>query len=484
MRRERNSKIIATLGPSSNTSDKIAQLVEAGADIFRINMSHTSHELLTELHKAIRDVETNLGHPIGILADMQGPKLRVGRLKGGSAELQTGSEFTLDLEDTPGDASRVHIPHEEIFKAAQSGAKLLLDDGRIRLRVSEVKKGKIHTKVVSGGTLSDRKGLNVPDLILPISPLTGKDRADLAAALDIGVDWVALSFVQKPDDLAEARTLIQGRAALLAKIEKPAAVKTLDAIVGEADAVMVARGDLGVEMPLDTVPGIQKQITRAARAAGKPCVVATQMLESMITSPIPTRAEVSDVANAVFEGADAIMLSAESAAGSYPVEAVATMDRIARTAERDPTYRSFIDAQRTDPEPTTADAITAAAHQVAHTLRAAAIVCYTTTGSTAMRASRERPDTPVLVLTPSQDTARRLAIGWGLTCALTEDAHNLDDMVARACRVAFQQRLAAPGNRIVITAGMPFGTPGATNLLRIAMVGSEQRSVQREISTK
>lgn len=476
MRRQRNTKIIATIGPASNTQKVIRQLYEAGADTFRINMSHTDHEMLGHLYKMIRAVEEDVGQPIGILVDLQGPKLRIGVFEDDEVTLQRGKPFRLDLDETAGTEDRVCLPHREIFEAAKVGARLLLDDGRIQLKVREVGEDYLETSVQLGGKLSNRKGLNVPDMVLPISSLTAKDKADLDAALELDIDWIALSFVQRPDDLAECRNIIQGRSALLAKIEKPSAIRLLHDIVAEADAIMVARGDLGVELPLDAVPGYQKQITRAARAAGKPVVIATQMLESMISAPLPTRAEVSDVANAVFDGADAVMLSAESAAGGYPVEAVTTMNRVAATVEKDPTYRDFIDAQRDDPEPTTADAITAAARQVAHTLNAAAIVCYTTTGSTAMRASHERPNKPVLVLTPSAKTARRLTLSWGLTCVLTQDAKDLEDMTERACRIAFQQGLATTGKRIVVMAGMPFGTPGATNLLRIAMVGAGDRT--------
>ncbi len=476
MRRARNTKIIATLGPASETSNQIERLFRAGADVFRINMSHTAEDKLKELVAAIRALETKVDHPIGILVDLQGPKLRVGEVSKQAPELSEGSTLMLDTDPTPGDGTRVGVPHPEIFKALEPGTDVLIDDGKIRLRIEEKTDDNIRTRVLSGGKLKSRKGINLPDVVLPISALTKKDEYDLEVALAQDVDWIALSFVQRRQDILDLREKVQGAASILAKIEKPAALKELDDIIQEADAIMVARGDLGVELPLEQVPGRQMQIIRAARRAGKPVVIATQMLESMIEVPVPTRAEVSDVANAVFEGTDAIMLSAESAVGDYAEEAVSTMARIARTIESEPTFRSIIDSQRTDPEATTADAITAAAHQSAHTLNAAAIVCYTTTGSTALRASRERPDTPILVLTPSPKTGRRLAIAWGLTCVMTHDAQDIDDMVRRAWHFSREQGFANPGQQIVITAGLPVGTPGATNLLRITTVRDEHES--------
>ncbi|GGB32404.1 pyruvate kinase [Roseibium aquae] len=425
------------------------------------------------LVERIRSVEEKVGRPIGVLADLQGPKLRVGQFSNGPVDLQNGETFTLDADPAPGDRSRVHLPHPEILSALEPGHRLLLDDGKIQLKVLEASPKKAVTEVVVGGRLSDRKGVSVPDSEIATSAMTEKDHRDLIAALDQNVDWIALSFVQRPDDIAEVRKITRGRAGVLAKIEKPQAIGRLAEIIELSDAIMVARGDLGVEMPLEQVPGLQKQITRAARGAGKPVVIATQMLESMISAPVPTRAEVSDVATAVFEGADAIMLSAESAAGDYPVEAVATMDRIAQQVEQDKNYRAIIHAQRTDPEATGADAISAAARQIAETLNLAAVICYTTSGATGLRASRERPSSPIIVLSPVLSTARRLALGWGLHCVMSEDANTEDDMVDRACRIACSEGFAKPGQRIIVTAGVPFGTPGSTNMLRIAFVGSD-----------
>jgi pyruvate kinase len=473
MRRLRRTKIVATLGPASSDRSVIASLFRAGADVFRINMSHTSHERMRELVSAIRAVETEHGRPIGILVDLQGPKLRVGSFAANPATLIKGESFALDADTSPGDAQRVHLPHPEIFAAIEPGHALLLDDGKIRLVATDVTSERILTRVEVGGRLSDRKGVSLPDTTIPFSALVDKDRSDLEAALDAGIDWVGLSFIQRPEDIAEAKKITRGRATVMAKIEKPQAVHRLDDIMDLADALMVARGDLGVEMPLEKVPGVQKQMTRAARRAGKPVVVATQMLESMIASPVPTRAEVSDVSTAIFEGADAIMLSAESAAGQYPVEAVATMNRIAEEVERDPIYRTIIHAQRTDPEATGADAIAAAARGIAETLELSAIICWTSSGSTGLRVARERPGVPIVAISPQLATGRRLSLVWGVHCIVAADAHDLDDMVERACRLAFRDGFAKGGQRVIIVAGVPLGTPGATNMLRIAFVGAE-----------
>jgi pyruvate kinase len=473
MRRLRRTKIVATLGPASSDRSVIARLFEAGADVFRINMSHTSHERLRDLVATIRAVETEHGRPIGILVDLQGPKLRVGSFAANPVTLARGETFTLDTDPAPGDATRVHLPHPEIFAAIAPGHTLLLDDGKIRLLALEADKTRILARVEVGGKLSDRKGVSLPDTTIPFSALTAKDHSDLEAALDAGIDWVALSFIQRPEDIAEAKKITRGRAVVMAKIEKPQAINRLGEIIDLTDALMVARGDLGVEMPLEKVPGLQKQMTRMARRAGKPVVIATQMLESMIASPVPTRAEVSDVSTAIFEGADAIMLSAESAAGQYPVEAVATMNRIAEEVERDPIYRTIIHAQRTEPEATGADAIAAAARQIAETIDLSAIICWTSSGSTGLRVARERPTSPIVAISPNLSTGRWLSLVWGVHCIVAEDAHDLDDMVERACRLACKDGIAAPGQRVIIVAGVPLGTPGATNMLRIAFVAPE-----------
>lgn len=475
MKRNRKVKILATLGPASSEEAMIEKLHEAGADLFRINMSHASHDMMRTLITRIRAVESRSGRPIGILADLQGPKLRVGKFADTKVTLTPGQTFTLDNNEAPGDTTRVFLPHPEILSSVKVGDRLLIDDGKLALKAVKVVDGKsIECVVVAGTSISDRKGVSLPDTLLAVGVLTDKDRADLDAVLATDdVDWVALSFVQRPEDLAEVRKISGNRVGLMSKIEKPQALERIDEIIELSDALMVARGDLGVEMPVERVPGIQKQLTRACRRAGKPVVVATQMLESMITAPVPTRAEVSDVSIAVFEGADAVMLSAESASGQYPVEAVSMMASIAHTVEQDPLYPSIIYAQRATPEATGADAISLAARQIAETLKLAAIVTYTSSGTTGMRASRERPNVPILALSPRVQTARRLSVCWGLHCVVTHDATDLDDMANRAARIVVSEDFGKPGDRIIISAGVPLGTPGATNMVRIAYIGAD-----------
>jgi pyruvate kinase len=477
MRRNRKVKILATLGPASGEEAMIEKLHLAGADLFRINMSHASHDLMRTLVARIRSVESRNGRPIGILADLQGPKLRVGKFADTKVDLVPGQTFTLDSNEAPGDKNRVFLPHPEILEAVKPGDRLLIDDGKLHLRAEKCDGKSIVATVVAGTKISDRKGISLPDTLLGVGVLTDKDRVDLDAVLATNeIDWVALSFVQRPEDLAEVRKIARGRVGLMSKIEKPQAIERIEEIIELSDALMVARGDLGVEMPLETVPGLQKQLIRACRRAGKPVVVATQMLESMITAPVPTRAEVSDVATAVFEGADAIMLSAESASGDYPVEAVSTMASIASTVELDPHYSGIIYAQRAQPEATGADAISLAARQIAETLKLSAIVTYTSSGTTGLRAARERPQVPIIALSPVIQTARRLSVVWGLHCVVTGDADNLDDMVNRACRIVVSEGFGNPGDRIIISAGVPLGTPGATNMVRIAYIGSDGQS--------
>jgi len=470
MRRQRKAKIVATLGPASSSKEAIQALFEAGADVFRFNFSHGSHEDHRVRYDIVREVERNVGRPIAILADLQGPKLRIGQFAEGKVMLNAGEEFILDRNPAPGDRHRVCLPHAELFDVIAAGQSLLIDDGKLRLEVLGSDGKAIRTRVVAGGTISDRKGVNVPDVVLPIPALTEKDRRDLDFALALGVDWIALSFVQRPEDLLEARELIQGRAGLLAKLEKPAALDRLEDIVRVSDAIMVARGDLGVELPPERVPGVQKRILRVCSRQGKPVVIATQMLESMISAQVPTRAEASDVATAIYDGADAVMLSAESASGAYPVEAVAMMDRIISEVERDPLYRGLIDAQRGDPLPTRGDAICAALRSVTQIIGARVTITYTTSGHTSLRAARERPAAPILSITPHLSTARKLALAWGVHTTVSPDVRSVDEMVAAACRTALREGFAQPGDQVAIAAGMPFAESGTTNLLRIAEV--------------
>ena len=472
--RGRKVRILATLGPASATPEMIGKLFRAGADAFRINMSHGSQADRVELFQSIRNLEKLHGRTATILVDLQGPKLRVGTFAEGQIDLIKDQTFQLDLDPTPGDATRVCLPHREVFEALKIGSRLLLDDGKLVLRVTEIGAKSITTRVEVGGILSNKKGLNVPDVVVPLAALTEKDRSDLAFAIDQGADWIALSFVQRPEDLAEARRLIGGKAALLAKIEKPAALDRLDGILELADAVMVARGDLGVELPPEDVPPAQKRIVETARILGKPVVVATQMLESMIKAPTPTRAEVSDVATAIYDGADAVMLSAESAAGDWPEEAVAMMDRIALSVESDRGYKARLHFTQTNADPTTADALSAAAFDICKTVSAKAIICYTTSGSTARRIARERPDVPILVLTPEMATARQMGLLWGTHPVHTRDVTSFEEMVAKAKRMALRHGLAKGGDRVVVMAGVPFGTPGSTNVLHVVRLTGDE----------
>jgi len=470
MRRIRKTKILATLGPASSNPAMMRALFDAGADVFRINMSHTPHAMLKEMHGHIRQLALETGHHIGILCDLQGPKIRLGTIPGGARMLKQDEKVRLVLGETAADESHIPIPHPEIFQAIKQKHALLIDDGKVRLRLLRRGDDFAEAAVEVPGEIKNRKGVNMPDTLLPLSAMTPKDRSDLDAALALGVDWVALSFVQRPEDVIELKEIVQGRAGCLAKIEKPKALETLEEILKHVDALMVARGDLGVEMPLEAVPGLQKRILRAARKVGKPVVVATQMLESMISSPVPTRAEVSDVAQAVYEGADAVMLSAESASGAYPEAAVGMMNRIAASVECDPLYRQIIESQRSAREGTVPDALMAAVHEITDTIEARAILCWSTTGVTALRAARERPRAPIICATPSLQTARRMALVWGAHAVVTPDINSVDEMVDQAIAIAVKEGFATEGDNIVITAGIPFGRSGGTNMLRVARI--------------
>jgi pyruvate kinase len=474
--RQRKVRILATLGPASANPEMIAALHRAGADAFRVNMSHGDHATHAKVIAAIRALEKETGRPTTILVDLQGPKLRVGTFADGPVDLINGAPFALDADTAPGDATRVHLPHPELFAALEAGTRLLIDDGKLVLRVQAVSPTRIDTVVEVGGKISDRKGVNVPDVVVPLAALTEKDRKDLTFALEQHVDWIALSFVQRPEDVAEARTLIGGKAALLVKFEKPSGVQRIEEILELADAAMVARGDLGVELPPEAVPPLQKRIVATARRMGKPVVVATQMLESMIVSPSPTRAEVSDVATAIYDGADAIMLSAETAAGAFPIEAVTMMDSIARSVESDPDYFRRLYFTETTPDATTADALAEAAGDITRTIGADAIICFTFSGSTARRVARERPNAPLLVLTPKKEAARRLGLLWGAHAVSTKDIGSFEEMIAKGKRMALRHGIGKAGSKLIMMAGVPFGTPGSTNVLHVAtLTGDELR---------
>jgi pyruvate kinase len=472
--RGRKVKILATLGPASSHPDMLRRLFRAGADAFRINLSHGEHKIHAKTIAAVRAMEKELGRPIAILCDLQGPKLRVGAFADGQAVIPHGHKFTLDRDSTPGDANRVCLPHPELFEVLEVGQRLLINDGKIRLRVTEAGKDRIVCTAEVGGVISDRKGVNVPDAEVPIPALTDKDRRDLAFAVEQGADWIALSFVQRPEDLAEARMLMGGKGALCAKIEKPQAIKRLAEIIELSDGVMVARGDLGVELNPEEVPPLQKRIVNATRLTGKPVIVATQMLESMIESPAPTRAEVSDVANAVYDGADAVMLSAETAAGQWPEEAVMMMDSIARSVERDEGYRQRVRLLDTPPDATTADALAHACMTISDTVAINAITVFTSTGSSARRVARERPAVPVLVLTPSSGVARKMALLWGAHAVAIKDIGSFEEMIAKGKRMALRHGFGGAGSKVVVMAGVPFGVAGATNLLHVVTLAGDE----------
>ncbi|MXO65419.1 pyruvate kinase [Altericroceibacterium endophyticum] len=472
--RGRKVKILATIGPATRDPDMLRRIFRAGADAFRLNMSHGDHEVHAASFKAIRELEKEFRRPVAILCDLQGPKLRVGEFEDGRAVIPHGRHFTLDRDPTPGDANRVCLPHPELFGLLTKGQRLLINDGKIRLRVREATSDVIHCTAEVGGVISDRKGVNVPDAEVPIPALTEKDRRDLAFAMEQGADWIGLSFVQRPEDIAEARELMGPRGSLCAKIEKPQAVKRLSEIIALSDAVMVARGDLGVELNPEEVPPLQKQIVNAARQVGKPVIVATQMLESMIESPAPTRAEVSDVANAVYDGADAVMLSAETAAGEWPEEAVLMMDAIARQVERDEAYKMRVRLVETPADPTTSDALAHACMTIADTMPITAITTFTSSGASARRVVRERPSVPVLVLTPSMDAARRVALLWGVHAVVTRDIGSFEEMIGKGKRMALRHGFGEAGSKLIVLAGVPFGTPGATNLLHVVTLTGDE----------
>jgi pyruvate kinase len=470
MKRARRARIVATLGPATSSEAAIRALFEAGVDVFRLNFSHGAQADHAARLASIRRLEAEFARPIGVLLDLQGPKLRLGTFAGGKARLDVGARFRLDLDAAPGDAQRAPLLHPEIFAALQPGTELLLDDGKLRLHVDACGSDFAETTVVVGGQISDRKGVNVPSVVLPISPLTAKDREDLAFGLSLGVDWVALSFVQRPEDIVEAREIIGDRAWIMAKLEKPAAIQQLAGIVALADGIMVARGDLGVELPPEEVPELQRLIVRSCRQAGKPVVVATQMLESMIHAPVPTRAEVSDIATAIYDGVDAVMLSAESASGDFPLEAVAMMNRIITQTESSPSYRAGIDASHTPAEATTADAVCCSLRRVAALIAPAVTITYTASGFTSLRAARERPVAPILSLTPEVATARRLALVWGVHAVLIDQIHDVGEMIKWANRTAVIEGFAGAGADVVIVAGLPFGERGTTNLLHVSRI--------------
>lgn len=465
------TKIVATLGPASSGEKMIKSLAKAGVNVFRLNFSHGSHEQHKENFRTIRKMSKENKIPYGILCDLQGPKLRVGKFKDGKIKLVTGQHFRMDMDPELGDEKRVSLMHPEIFATLKEDMHLLLNDGQIQLKVNDFGKDYVNTTVVVGGILSNHKGVNVPDVVLPISALTAKDKKDLEFALKLGADWICLSFVQKPEDVEMARELIGDKAGILVKIEKPSALKYLSEIIDLADGIMVARGDLGVECPIETVPAIQKRIIETCRASGKPVIVATQMLESMIMSPVPTRAEVSDVATAVYDGADAVMLSAETAMGEYPIKAVSMMKKIITKTGQDSHYINDMEKSTMPPDKTIASAITSAIRKMIKVLdKPACIISYSVSGKTTLRTARERPLRPIISMTTSERVANRMALVWGVHSVVAKTQEDLTDLVPIAIKYAKDLGYAKTGDEIIITAGIPFATHGNTNLIHIAKV--------------
>jgi len=470
MKRIRRAKILSTLGPSSSSLEIIERLFIEGTDVFRLNFSHGSIEEHRNNLDKIRNLEKKYDYPICILADLQGPKLRIGGFKKKKEKLKLGQKFNLDLSNELGDSLRVNFPHPDIYEILTPNSKILIDDGRIKMQVLEQHKEYLVTELLNEGIISDNKGVNIPDTVLPISSITSKDKSDVSKALDMGVDWVALSFVQSAESVMELKKIVNEKAFIMAKIEKPSAVKSIKQILDVVDGIMIARGDLGVELPPERVPAIQKNIIQQCREAGKPVIVATQMLESMINNNTPTRAEASDVANAIYDGADAVMLSAESAIGKYPIESVVMMNNIIQSVENDSkNYNESIQMQNKHDKSTT-DAITNAAYTICENAQAKAIVTFSVSGRTTLRMSRERAPVRVVGISPNLNTARKLQIAWGVHSCFGEDAQNTKQMVANACRIVKKADLGEPGDAIVITAGVPFGNAGSTNLLRIAKI--------------
>jgi len=473
MRRRRKAKIVATVGPSCSSSAMLLKMFQAGVDTFRLNFSHGDHEGHAAVYAAIRDIERAVGRPIGILQDLQGPKIRIGKLPDGKIAIEVGDTVRFAFSEDAVWKNTIPLPHPEVLAAIAPGSDLFIDDGRIRLKLTRLGADYADAVVTAGGLISDRKGVNLPNATLNLSPLTAKDRADLSFGLELGVDWVALSFVQRAGDLLEARGLIGDKAGLIAKIEKPSALDCIDDIIGLADGIMVARGDLGVEIPPEDVPGRQKELVQACRRAVKPVIVATQMLDSMTVSPSPTRAEASDVATAIYDGADAVMLSAESASGSYPLEAVEMMDRIIRRTEEHKLYRSIIEASQSEIEQTPPHAVAEAAANLAEAIGAPAIAAFTSSGITASRIARRRSGVPILAITPNVETLRRLTLCWGIHGVMSEDVHSYEQMVHRSSELALAEGFVEPGDNFVVVAGIPFAQRGTTNNLRIVQVGRQ-----------
>ncbi len=468
--RKRFAKILATVGPASTAAEMLKLLHEVGVDAFRLNFSHGTHADHARTIKAIRKIEETTGESIAIVADLQGPKIRVGAFETGQIQLKYGETVQITAHEGKGKPGHIVMPHKDLILALQPGDVLKFDDGKLMVTITEKQEDKLLGRVDIGGVLRDKKGVNIIGTVLPVSAMTDKDRKDLAFALENGVDYIALSFVQKVKDVMEASEHIAGRAGLIVKIEKPSAVEDIEHILDLADAAMVARGDLGVELPLEQVPVVQRKIISVARRLGKPVIVATHMLESMIDAATPTRAEASDVATAIYQGADAVMLSAETAVGRHPATAVAIMDRIIKAAEHDPTYPDTTTSSHLRPETTVNDAISQSIHSIADVLGCKAVLGFTRTGSTVLRIARERPPCPILGLTTNKDVASRLALIWGVRPVVMDDPKGFADMLETTQAIAITQADCTSGDKIIIAAGIPFGRPGTTDTLKIATI--------------
>ena len=429
-------KIVATVGPASESAEGVASLAAAGVDVFRLNFSHGSHEEQGKRVAHIRALEKKIGRPMGIIADLQGPKLRVGEfVSEDKALVDAGNQFLFYLEERLGDENGVSLVHPEIFKIAKVGMDILVDDGRLRFRVTAVQDTVLETTVITGGVIKRRKGVNVPMIELPISAITKKDKEDLAFSLSQGVDWIALSFVQRPEDVRQAKELIKGRAGIVAKIEKPSALACIKDIISEVDVIMIARGDLGVEIPPEEVPSEQKRLIALCRQAGKPVIVATHMLDSMVDSPYPTRAEVSDVANAVYDGADAVMLSAETTVGKYPAESVAMMRRIIRRTVTDASFFDSVHRLEIVGSQCPADSAAVVAYEHAKKDGVRAVAASLAAKDWAMCYSRRRYGLPLFGVTADERLARRLALFWGVTAVYASNADLKDsDALTRLVR--------------------------------------------------
>ena len=465
----RKTKILATIGPSSEKITKIEKLISSGVDAFRINCSHTTESQFESYIKNIRKVEKKLKKPIGILIDLQGPKLRIGEIEN-NIPLKRGQKLLFINSKKSSKSNEVPLPEEKVFKSIKVNHPIFIDDGKIKLKVLKVYKNIIETKVLLEGVLKSKKGINLPETVLKNSALTSKDKKNVKKGIELGVDWIALSFIQSPEDIKDLRKICKKNVSIMAKIEKPTALNHINKITELADGLMIARGDLGVELPIQDVPSWQKRIIREARMQGKPVVVSTQMLESMITSKTPTRAEVSDVATAVFEGSDAVMLSAESAIGDNPELAVKMMDKIAHSVEKNPNYSSILSAQLEETPDSTPDAIATAARSLASELNSPIIVCYTESGSTGIKVSRVRPKQMILTVTPIIKTARKLTLVWGVKCIVQKDANNLEQMIRMTKAYSKKEKIIKIGEKMVITAGLPLKKLGTTNLIRVIKV--------------